>query len=392
MPILRPLRALRYGSDHWDLLPQLVSPSVDGEPLDRQDGGEGHPHRVRAIVRGRTGPLAGPEDPPYTHAARLVSRWKEDGVLVRDGRPAFYPWLTEVDGIERRGLLTLVRIDPGGGGRVLPHEQRTAASTDDLVHLLRATGVHTSVLLLLVPDTQGVLQDQLDHIPGRPIFDVIDGRGVRHLIGRDEDPRRHLALIEALRSEDVVLADGHHRWDAASRLRSEGALSSREAPSDYVPALLLPMGGAGVDPQPVLRVVTEPGDRAEQWLRRSGLLQVPAEAGAAVVEVAVPGGRLQVPIPASAEGPAIRWAEEQIFAPMRAAGMVFDEAVHDRLLPAAALIEAEAGRFGAVLVVPAPSAAQVIEEATAGRLLPARSTRFWPKPCKGLLMGSLQSF
>ena len=90
MPLLRPLRALRYGANHLDRLDRLISPATAGEPGDRTQVGDVDENSVRRLVRGDHGPLAGDDEPTFTHAARLLERWKQDGVLVRDPRPTYY--------------------------------------------------------------------------------------------------------------------------------------------------------------------------------------------------------------------------------------------------------------------------------------------------------------
>lgn len=386
MPIVRPFRALRYGSDHWPDLPRLISPSVDGDPLDRDIEGEGHPHRIRRLVRGREGELAGPQDPPYTHAARLLDRWKQDGVLVRDARPAFYPWATRMDGAVRRGVLTLVRIEAADSGPVLPHERIAEDGPSDLDDLLAATELHTGILLMLVPDERGVLEEQSEQPPGHPIFDVVDGRGVAHGIWRDEDPRRHIALLDAIRHEVAVLADGHHRFAAARRLRARLGGGRRESPYDYVPALLLPASGAMVDPAPVRRSARHLPEAAAAFLDALPS----ADPGAVdLLQAGRPSRTLSLP---PGDGPAICRAEDLILAPLRARGVHFDEALHDRLDEGSAATAIERGDIAISLTIPAPTASEVIAAAVGGAILPPRSTRFLPKPAKGLLACPLSSF
>ncbi len=435
VPILRPLRALRYGRDHLHLLDDLISPAVRGEPTDRTTIGEVHPHNIRRLVRGDTGPLATAEDPAFTHAARLLARWKEDGVLTRDGRPALYVYEQRTEHTQRRGIVGLVRLDREGNARLLPHEVARGGSTETLREQLAATRAQLSLVMAIVPDRSGVLADYLEGHPGQNDVEVFDGKGVQNRIWRDEDPAVHLRLTDALRDEPAVIADGHHRVEAALQHQAERAGDkpvTRERPYDYVMTLLVPQNEPGLVSKPTHRVCEKLGATSQRLL--DGLDQLfvitPLERAAAQEFLAGDGIRFVLVRPGRVLGLTLR---SDAAAAQRALETLPEALRHVEPAALGALVldpisAAEAGAAGrsvnvdtggaasnstfshnrtsaedvlnrafdgevdaAFLLRPVPSH-QVVSVAEAGQLMPPKSTNFHPKPIKGLLINSLVSF
>jgi uncharacterized protein (DUF1015 family) len=435
VPILRPLRAMRYGRDHRPHLDELISPSVRGEPEDKAQVGDVHPHNIRRLVRGDTGPLAGPDDPPFTHAGRLLSRWKEDGIVTRDGRPALYVYGQRVGGVERRGVVGLVRLDREGTARLLPHEEARGDSSHALHTQLAAMGCQVSLVMAIVPDRRGVLADYLAAHPGGNDVEVHDGHGGQNRVWRDEDPEHHVRLGAALADEPAVIADGHHRVEAALRYqaaRAGGQPVTRERPYDYVMTLLVPMDQPELTSKPTHRVCEALGPAARGVLDRldgSFVVQELGHGGAAawlagdgVRFVLVRPGRMvglrlredldavtrtlrSLPAALRAVEPAVLGA--MILDPMMAAeigegwsgdggdtgGAASNSSFsHNRTSADEVTARALAGDVqAAFLLRPVPNR-QIVAVAEAGVVMPPKSTNFHPKPIKGLLMNSLVSF
>lgn len=422
MPLLRPLRALRYGNDHLHRLPDLVSPAASGLPADRSQVGDVDAHNVRQLVRGDRGPLATDDEPPFTHAARLLSQWKQEGVLVRDPRPSYYA-LEQDAGRARRGLVALVRLAELDEGIVRPHEATASESKEQLVDQLQVTEAQFSLVMAMVPDTQGALRDYLEHLPERPLVDVVDGDGVRSRLWREEDPALQLALAEALRDEPAVILDGHHRYEAALEVRRRaGGQGHRERPLDYVLMLLIPASDPGLQGQPTQRVLTDPlGPEGEAVLAgldawfdardfegpedfedflanpggiRVGLVREGLRRGLRLRE------GLDLPLPPTLADVDAAVAEHLILAPLREAAHQDPSATgrsgslwsHNASTASEVAERVFAGEAELALFLRAPRPEQVLRVALAGQVMPAKSTNFVPKPPKGLLLASLRSF
>src|SRR5205085_89594 len=86
MADVQPLRALHYDLGSVGALADVVAPPYDVIDADqRAHLAARSPHNVVAIDL--------PEDSggdPYAAAAKLVARWRDEGSLVRDERPALW--------------------------------------------------------------------------------------------------------------------------------------------------------------------------------------------------------------------------------------------------------------------------------------------------------------
>lgn len=428
MPIIRPFRALRYGHDHLPELDALVSPSHVGQPGEGGEVGDVHPNSIRQLIRGDFGSLAEPDEPRFSHAQRLLGQWKADGVLVRDPRPNLYILEERWEGGSRRGLVALVRLPDSSESELLPHEDVTEQSETNLSAQLEMLETQLSLVMGVLPDREGALASFLSEERGDPDYWAVDGRDLKSGVWRESDPGRQLELIESLRNEVTVIADGHHRFRAACAWRKKkvesGAVVTRETPSSYVMMLLFPAANSGLACEASHRVCSSlaPGPRAEleealndfertelssaedlrAYLRsddgpRYGMVLDGKIAGLRPK----PGLELPLPSPLSTVETAVLSAllvdrlDKAISDSWKdmttscSSGSPFS---HNHTDSSSVLEAAVRGDIDLALFTRPPTALQVMEVAAAGQRLPAKSTNFRPKPTKGLLMASMRSF
>ncbi|MEY4175667.1 MAG: hypothetical protein RI900_2832, partial [Actinomycetota bacterium] len=128
-------------------------------------------------------------------------------------------------GAEREtvGVLGALEVVDEGAGGVLPHERTTPKAKTDRLDLTRATRSNLSPVwgLSLTAGLTSLLRE-----PGERVGTCTDEHGVVHTVERVTDPARVAAISEAVGSNPVLIADGHHRY-AISRVyrdeqRSEG--------------------------------------------------------------------------------------------------------------------------------------------------------------------------
>jgi uncharacterized protein (DUF1015 family) len=158
----------------------------------------------------------------YDAAGERFRRWLAEGVLVRDHDPSFVLYrmsFTDAAGRDRSivGVLGGVEVEEYGEGGVLPHERITPKASTDRLDLTRATEANMSPIwgLSLAPGLTTLL-----HTPGEPLGEVtVDG--VTHRIERLTDGDRIAAIAATVGSDDVLIADGHHRYGVAQRYRAE---------------------------------------------------------------------------------------------------------------------------------------------------------------------------
>lgn len=215
MPRFAPFAALRYppGTD----LQALAAPPYDvlsDADVERYASRDAH-NIVHVDV-----PRGGADR--YEQAAATLRGWIADGVLVADETPSLTIHrmrFTDASGAARDLALVLGGlevVDEGAGG-VLAHERTTPKDSTDRLDLTRATHANLSPVwgLSLAPGLTELLRE-----PGMPVGSITLG-GAQHVVERVTDPARIAAICELIGSDEVLIADGHHRYGVARAYRDE---------------------------------------------------------------------------------------------------------------------------------------------------------------------------
>ncbi|MDN5805245.1 MAG: DUF1015 domain-containing protein [Microlunatus sp.] len=215
MPRFVPFDALRFADQ--SRLPNLIAPPYDvlsDTELDHYRALD--PHNITYIDVPRGG------HDRYQVAADTLRDWRDHGVLIADQEPSFTLYrlsFTDDTGTAREivGVLGGLEVtDPGTGG-VLPHERTTPKASTDRLDLTRATKANLSPVwgLSLTSGLAALLAE-----PGEPAGEVTED-GVTHRVERVTDPDRIAAMSAAVASDDVLIADGPHRYSIARTYRDE---------------------------------------------------------------------------------------------------------------------------------------------------------------------------
>jgi uncharacterized protein (DUF1015 family) len=357
---VKPFRALRYDPARVEL-DAVVAPPYDVIDDDARSGYLARsPYNVVHLTLGE------PEE-----AGAAFRSWQEEGVLVRDEEPALW-WVSQEyvgpDGVARTrdGFAAAVRVEPYSQRVVLPHERTHAGPKEGRLRLLRAARAQLEPIFLLHDASA-------PERPVRPPDVETEEGGVRSRLWRIAEPAEVARLAEPLRDAQLLIADGHHRYETAV------AYAEEEPGATHTFAVLVSTQDPGLEIFPTHRLFAR---------RPPGLDELGLREEAASVEEAL--ARL---LAAPAE-----WAAAVLYEEGRASlvegGAGLDTALVDRLghegiSYTASLEEArrqvDAGEAAvAVLLRPTPIDA-VRELAARGETMPQKSTYFFPKLLSGLL-------
>lgn len=215
MPRFTPFPALRYCDPDLD---DLVAPPYDvlsDDDLDTLGSARFNITHVD-VPRESEGPQR------YDRAAATLREWVEAGVMSYDETDTFTLYrmrFTDSTGTNRDivGVLGGLEVVDEGAGGVLPHERVTPKASTDRLDLTRSTQANLSPIWVLS------LADGLTELltePGEPVASVtIDG--VEHVVERVRDPDRVAAIAAKVAADDVLIADGHHRYGIGRTYRDE---------------------------------------------------------------------------------------------------------------------------------------------------------------------------
>jgi uncharacterized protein (DUF1015 family) len=222
VPRFVPFNALRYGADSAS---DVIAPPYDVLSDDQAKVfRDRSPHNVVHIDL-PTG------DDRYARAGELYRQWRTDGVLVGDEVATLSIYrlrFTDPTGVARTisGVIGGLEVVDEGAGGVLPHERTTPKASTDRLDLTRATEANLSPIwgLSLAKGLTELLAEpgeEIARVVDDPAFDGDFPGGVTHVIERITDPERIAAITALVGSDDVLIADGHHRYGVARIYRDE---------------------------------------------------------------------------------------------------------------------------------------------------------------------------
>jgi uncharacterized protein (DUF1015 family) len=250
MADVQPFRTLRYDPEVAGPLGDLIAP-----PYDVIDA------HARPAFAARSKYNVVELDLPdsYEGAAQTLDAWRRSGVLVQEEEPAM--WVlrqdyTAPDGgaRTRTGFFARVRVEDYGPGRIRPHERTHPGPKEDRLNLTRATRANLSPIFSLFPDSTGAARETLTRATaGDPFAEVTDDEGTRNTLWRLTDPDRIAALQGALADAELLIADGHHRYETARVYADE---IGGEGDHRYVLMLLVALEDPGLLIFPTHRLLT----------------------------------------------------------------------------------------------------------------------------------------
>ncbi len=252
---VEPLHTVRYEPAAVGSLEAVLSPPYDViDPPLRAELAARSPFNVVEIDL----PQADGRD-PYQHAEETFEHWRQQGILIREREPAVWALeqsFTTPDGEQRtrRGIFARVRVEDYGPGRIRPHERTHPGPKEDRLRLTRATRANLSPVFSLFSDPDGATQAIVEGLAsGEPWARAKDDEGTENTLWRIADPSAIGALTDAMGTAELLIADGHHRYETA-RVYAEEV--GGEGPHRYGLMLLCSLADPGLAILPTHRLLT----------------------------------------------------------------------------------------------------------------------------------------
>jgi uncharacterized protein (DUF1015 family) len=209
-----------------------------------------------------------PQGDPYAETAKRIERWLAEGALVQDEEPSMWALTqdyTAPDGTQhsRHGVLARVRVEDYESGGIRPHERTHPGPLVDRLELTRATGYNLSPIFSLASEDPWPLVEPA--LGPEPWGEVTDEDGTVNRLWKIDDPVVHQAVTERLAGAQLLIADGHHRYETARTFRDE---VGGEGPHNYTLMSLTGLDDPGLTVFPTHRLLSLGGDEEKQ--RRLG--------------------------------------------------------------------------------------------------------------------------
>ena len=384
MPTVSPFTGLLFDPARVGPLDRVTSPPYDTiAPDQERQLHELSPYNVVRLILGREQDGDDETRNKYTRAATLLRGWEDEGVLAPSPRPSWFPYEMRFSyqGAARRvrGLIAEVELEPWGGS-IHPHERTMPAPVEDRLAVLRAVRTNLSPVYALYRGPCRELAGWLDDVASRtPFAEVTDEAGVEHRMWIDEggeDVRSWLS------NEDLLIADGHHRYTVALMFRDEMRAAHGPGPWDRMMMFLVDAGSEDPPVLPIHRMaLSGPVPTAGRRVRDlAEVLTSVRDDELTYGTAALEDGRLIHRV-ARADGapPTVCALHEEVLE--HADGRL-------RFVPDAVAAE-EGVRLGeatAAFFLPPTRVERIRQVIDEKRRLPQKSTYFWPKPRTGFVL------
>ncbi len=280
MADVRPFQALHYDLGKVGSLDAVAAPPYDViDATGRAALLRRSPYNAVAIDLPKpfdpADPASDPDGDPYEGAARAIDAWRADGALVSDGQPSLWALTqdyTAPDGSKhsRHAILARVRVEDYESGGIRPHERTHPGPLLDRLELTRATGYNLSPIFSLSSEDVWPLVEPA--LGAEPWGEATDETGTVNRVWQVTDPAVHAAVTERLAGAELLIADGHHRYETARAYRDE---VGGEGPHNYTLMALTGLDDPGLTVFPTHRLLS--GFAADPERRRrlgSGLREL----------------------------------------------------------------------------------------------------------------------
>ncbi len=435
MAEISPFKALQYSKDRVPVDRVVTQPYDKISPELQAEYRARHPNNLVRILRSATEPDPGSGVSPYVRARDTFESWCQEGIIEQVEEPSLFAYFQRFHASDdaevrtRKGFIGLTRLEDYASKVVFPHERTLTGPKQDRLELLRHTETHFGQVFLLYSDPAGVVDAVLDAIASDPPeVAVRDEYDVEHLLWRVSDTAAIGAIQAAMADKQLVIADGHHRYETALAFRDEKRTemgAENTGPFEWLMTTLVNMESPGMTILPTHRVVSnltsyEPArfiERAREYFKVSEVNDV---GGLEARLAKAVRGRPTIGM-ATAEESGFRVLElrdgidfQTVLPDVTSAQAELDVVILHRVVLGkcldiseegvrgesylkyvrglnAAVAEVGEGRAQVCFLLNPTRMEQVRDIALAGDVMPQKSTDFFPKLLSGLAMYSMGS-
>ncbi len=162
-------------------------------------------------------------DKRYTASRKLLDEMIAKEILLPD-QPSFYIYDQKFTsgGKEycRRGLVGILKTEEYSEGHIIPHEETFSKVKADRLNLLRDMETHLESIFGIFPGLGADLAKKVDNA-ARLCYRYVDSDGVEHRYSRVGDETICKEITEKLKDQNMLIADGHHRYETALNYAKE---------------------------------------------------------------------------------------------------------------------------------------------------------------------------
>ncbi|MGW8123471.1 DUF1015 domain-containing protein [Roseivirga echinicomitans] len=213
MARIKPFRAWRYNRELSTKIEELASPLFDVVSKKQREALYVNPYNSIHISVPRN----------IEAQKKTVEAWKADGIISQDQIPGIYVYYQHftLPGSKRtfirKGFICFLEATDWNSvdSDVLRHENTMPHSVNDRIEILAQSQMNVSPTHGLYFDPDFSLEQYMDESMKNPIYDREDYQGVRDVMSVIHDFEVIKKFVAKLKGQQVILADGHHRYEGS---------------------------------------------------------------------------------------------------------------------------------------------------------------------------------
>ena len=261
-----PFRGILYNKKKIKKIGRVMSPPYDIiGPAEQARLYERSDFNFIRLILGKEFPGDGEYNNRYVRAAAFLNGWLRHRVLVQDDKPAIYVY-EEVFSLfgkrfNRLGFIALLRLEEMGRGKVFPHEETYPKAKLDRLQLMRATNADLDSIFVFYSDNkEKIVKTMKQFMRKKPAVEVKAADGILHRLWKIDRRPAINKIIAEMKDKAVFIADGHHRYEAAQRYKSELKVKNtkftEEEAYNHVMTYFTPVESNGLVVLPIHRAVS----------------------------------------------------------------------------------------------------------------------------------------
>jgi uncharacterized protein (DUF1015 family) len=269
MANIKPFRGIRYNQNQIDKIDNVISQPYDRVRYGLQDKYyDLSDYNVTRIIKGKEFEDDNESNNVYTRAKAFLNEWLKEGVLVREEEPALYVYhqefpLSDGELVTRKALINAFELAEFDEGIVLPHERTHAGPKVDRLNLTRATETYFGNIFMLYPDPENkvdaILAKAINRKPDIEARELHE-KDVLHKVWVVTNQEIIKAVTEEMSPKrNLIIADGHHRYETALNYRAEQREKYPDAPENagfnYRMVAMVSMSNPGLTILPTHRLI-----------------------------------------------------------------------------------------------------------------------------------------
>ncbi len=215
-----PFKGLRYNAKLASDIEHLTAPLFDVITAKQREHLYLHPHNSIHLSTPKG------ED-PGSLALKKLEEWLKEGILVEEEKPAYYAYFQEFNlpgdpiTYTRKGFIGMIRVYDWEEQVLLRHENTIPGAVEDRLNILEKTNLHTSPTHGLYNDPGSEIEETLDRAMTEPLYEIEDYQGVKEMLAPITHPKDVELIRRTMADKQIILADGHHRYEASLLLKKK---------------------------------------------------------------------------------------------------------------------------------------------------------------------------